>query len=180
MAGREYLTKPLARRTKPYANDILAGEDYLRRRLETLPDEADLKAAGWHPVNLAEFGAHPYEAADSVGIDLRRVRTASAYRCPATDLRFQALVPMCLMTSDLKGKYPGLRHHHIDMVADAAWQWQMCRDFEKPGRYEQALLGSGYTSVCMHFDGFSEAVPALMRLANGDGLVVAVWDWFNK
>ena len=180
MAKTAYRTKVVVRKGGSYPNDILSGGDYVLRRLEPMPDEATMKAAGWHPVNLGEFDINPYGAAERLGIDLRRVRTSSAYRCPATDLRFQGVVPMCLLTKDMKVNYPDTKHRHLDMISDADWQWQMCREFDKPGSYERALLGSGYHDCCMHYDGFSEAVPALMRLANGDALVVMVWDWFNK
>ncbi len=100
------------------------------------------------------------------------------YKCPYTDYDFYGVVPVALISDDLK-KYK--IHGNTDYWFDYEYHEQMWGDkrFEL-NNIQKLLLGSGYTLGTRVNDGSSSVRQTTVNLSNGDCLWVHFFEWHNK
>jgi hypothetical protein len=164
---------------RPYKGlfDLLADDDdYVASVLRTMVGVQVFE--DWTPIALGWISYNPYGAAQGLGIDVARLRDASAYRCPYLDQTFQSVVPTFILTKDAHAYEPFARHYARDMFKDA--EFLRARFSENLNGFEKTMMGPGYTDFFLPSDGSNGREQGHVALSNGDLLVVSVWHWFNK
>jgi len=131
---------------------------------------------------LATVHNNPLTAIRILGIDNEWFEGAS-YVCPYTNYKFYGVVPNTLFTKDASKYIEPLSHvhgeHTIEMILDTDWWMRQHRPMER-SKFENLLLGSGYTYGCSINDGNGRPQPAKIKLNNDDWLFVHFWEWYNK
>lgn len=155
----------------PDCGDLL----YENSFLESLSDE--------HPVGqmmpLAVLDANPWHALKLLGINTTAIK--KTYQCPYTGYAHYWIVPVALISDDLKNNYAHFEHWNKNYLFDHEWHEQMWSERRwELQKIQQLLLGSGYTVGTMSNDGFGEVRQTKVKLSNGDYLWVHFWVWYNK
>jgi len=135
----------------------------------------------WTPISLSNVSKNPYEALKILDIDAVELKEASRYQCCYLEQTFYSVVPTWLITKNAN-KYAFFDKHYMrDMYSDQQWMMQTWNYYHKSlGRFEKVMLGPGYTDFFMTHDGSSDGYDALLKLSNGDFVMVAIWHWYNK
>jgi len=136
------------------------------------------------PLQLIEINT--WEAIDRLRINAADIR--ATYECPYTNYECFALMPVCLISTDLEGKWgklirrrPRISRCDPDFVMDYDWHKHMHKDKRFYAHdVGKLLLGSGYTSGTLINDGSRELHQTIVNLDNGDKLWVYFWMWYNK
>lgn len=101
-----------------------------------------------------------------------------------------SLLPLAIVARDFQPYIPaGTDSEYFNQAfcrEDALAYWRQGqfeyteeRLFDQLDRVSTILLGSGYTKLCRPDDGASEYQWELVRLSNGDSLLLAGLSWFN-
>ncbi len=143
-------------------------------------------------MDLTHITWNGWRALDVLGIDTCGLEEKTKQECPHTEMSYWAVMPLMLMSYDLKGGYEDrvlncgrMCEIEVKMAMDSKWHKHM-----HPVREEEDLLtlyhirtilmGTGYTDCIMHHDGFGELQDACLLLSNGDLVACKTWVWFNK
>ncbi len=131
-------------------------------------------------------------ALDVLGIDTCGLEDKTKQECPHTDLSYWAVMPLVLMSYNLKGEYEDrmrksncVPRTEVDMAMDSEWHKHMypmreAEDLLPLYKIRAVLMGTGYTHCIMQHDGFNELQNACLLLSNGDLVACKTWVWFNK
>jgi hypothetical protein len=171
--------------------DFLFGEKYIYRlRQKDLDDNEILLLtyfAYFGPNALAKLGCFSLPSVEKFLND-------SAYQCPfrKKEQEFFGLYPMAILSQDIhKYRLGDLRNSHYDIAFDVEWTKSMtCTAYDTKTKEKivainvdhiaKAYMGHGYTSGTLPYDGSGRIELVKVRLSNGDWLVCATWEWFNK
>lgn len=170
--------------------DFLFGEPYIN-----LLEQKDLEEnevllliflAYFSPNALAKLGCFNE-------ISLSQFLRAGSYECPFNSNRqcFFGLYPLAILSKDIsKYRLGDLRGGHYDIAWDVEWTKTMsCAGYDKDknkivkidiDNIATAYLGHGYTEGTLPYDGSGKVKQVKVRLSNGDWLVCATWEWYNK
>ena len=128
--------------------------------------------------------SHGWAALKKLGIDAEEMRRNSQYECPLTDRDYWAAMPRRIYTDDIRRYVHAVPSWMEKMAQDMSWVRDIAmRDIgenPKPDRVETCMLGPGYTDFILPCDGHSSIVENMVELSNGDQLVVAHHEWYNK
>lgn len=155
---------------------------YLATHMRPPMTKAVIEQDKLNPVALMDFNTNPVTALRKFDFDTTLLEAASAYVCPILQQQFRSVVPLYLVTNDIKKYSPvkSLREDRIKMLDDTSWNMHWFDENVKTGRFVDCMLGPGYTSGFLPTDGFSDFVMASFKLSNGDYLLAKTFTWFNK
>lgn len=113
---------------------------------------------------------------------------ASEYECPFNGYVHQSIMPIAIATSPeqariyIKDRNDGRLPYYTDMACDP--EWDRPSNIVDADEYlysiRSTLLGPGYTESCYPDDGSSDRCVIGINLENGDTVLFAVLQWFNK
>jgi len=201
----EWVTEPVqaavACRYRPDCGDLAWSYDlpvlkYLK------PALIDIVTAGELYKPLTFVSGNPWRALKHMRIRFEHLR--HQHEDPETDRKEDAWMPCGIFSAEGFTRYlPDEPRWH--MARDAGFvEWTCEQDREehrhrRKERYARThqvrikdewdfylsetgklLMGSGYSKMCYPHDGSRGLVLCQMDLANGDELLVAIWEWYNK
>jgi len=148
---------------------------------------------------LGIFSSNPWNAMLGFGIDKTSVENLKQWSrnyCPCSDMNYNSIVPVSILTSDADRYIGGDKAHWFyDLLSDGDWNryqnWGISNEDsskdksrETPEDYlstvSRAILGSGYTECILPSDGGHDLIFAMIPLDNGDKIVTIGWEWYNK
>lgn len=114
---------------------------------------------------------------------------ASSYRCPFNGFVHKSIIPVAILT-DNPIDYIRMYHKtendkylpwYTEMACDPEWNKE---DVVNAASYlsgiERALIGPGYTEMFYPSDGSTYTTNIGIELENGDVILFALKEWFNK
>lgn len=128
---------------------------------------------------------------DAAQKELKTMRTHCEYSDYYTNRFSPSLFPVLLLTRNL-GAYArdeGYEPRHLEFASEAEHKLeQVLADLQSDeyecrirlSRIAQVLMGTGYTNSCLPSDGDAIIDWQFAELTNGDILVLAGYEWFNK
>lgn len=170
---------------KPEIGDLILDwvKPEARKFLGTIPGrkkrEKQAVPAEGQILHLQLLHPNPWTALEAMGIDADEIK--APYRCPYSGYEFFAVIPVAIISSDLKGKYDYVQHWHKDYLFDHEFHKQMYGNkITELGDIGKLMLGSGWTSMTGHNDGSRGLITVTINLDNGDQLLAYTWEWYNK
>ncbi len=165
----------------PYGDLISNYENYIR---EFDYDEyQDLNI-----LQLSYFDPNPWKAISKIyhlnQSSFKKLLYKSNYECPYTDRKYSALVPVAIFSNEIEKYFePNKYYWFKDMACDKEWNLKDINiaslDVE-PTKFQQLILGSGYTIGTLISDGSNSILPVTVDLDNGDYLYCYSYIWHNK
>jgi len=146
----------------------------------------DKERAAFAPgVFLLDYTDTPlgWEALERLGIEATEMMEGSQYECPFTERNYWAAIPRRIYTDDLSRYIHAVPEWMQTMAQDMEWVRKVVEDDgenPEPSRIETCMLGPGHTDFILPCDGHSSVVENMVKLSNGDDLVVAHHEWYNK
>ena len=145
-------------------------------------EEADTPLEQILPLTL--INPNCWVALSNLEIDTEPIKVI--YECPYTKYTSYSIVPVALVSTDLKGKWEsiirkGISLHTVEYLLDYEFHknmWQK-RILELTD-IGKLLMGSGYTYLAGWNDGYGSKESFKINLDNGDFLWVYAWEWYNK
>jgi hypothetical protein len=170
-----YGDKGLRQPYTPKIGDILwEGREYL-----VLYTNKDLEL--FQPMMLEQMHYNPWNTLVDLGIDFFDIRKKSEYECPITNRKYNGIVPVVLLSTDLKKYFNKNERHDSQYLCDD--------EFHRSFTFKEGiplsdvvgcLLGPGYTDCNLPSDGHGRIIDLKIPLDNGDFVVCKVWEWYNK
>ncbi len=120
--------------------------------------------------------------------EVQRMRGNAAYEDVYTQHTTTSLYPLLIVTPDAQ-QYPDVNNQLEFATLDTTELLEYLPQLVDKkthdcgvalGRIEQVLLGSGYTQMCLPSDGSACIELQFAEFTNGDILVLAGFEWFNK
>lgn len=162
---------------KPYDEDIgdLVCDLVHSKASDYLENDPNLGTEKIIPLCL--INPNPWRAVQELDINARPL--VAKYKCPYTNYEHFGVVPVALLLFNGGEKsYPKM--FNSDFIFDWEWHKKMIRDRASVSPIQKILLGSGYSDFWRASDGHGEIKERKVMLDNGDGLLVAFWEWYNK
>ncbi len=143
-------------------------------------------------MDLSHITWNGWVALHLLGIDIHELGAKVKKECPHSGLPYWAVMPLMLMSYNLKGGYidrvlkcSSMHQLEINMAMDSEWHKKMNPIREEEDllplyRIREVMMGTGYTDCIMHHDGHNRLENACLLLSNGDLVACKTWVWFNK
>lgn len=148
-------------------------------------------------LSLAYLGLNAWKTLEKLlpdsGKEVRAMHEKCQYSDCFTDRFCPSMLPLFVVTTDPSQYVDEPRGFGASAIERATLDEEALADALKrytegasagatlaPGRIPQVLLGTGYSRSCLPSDGDSRLNWQFSGLSNGDVLVLAGYEWFNK
>lgn len=127
-----------------------------------------------------------WEALELMNIDFMKLFEAAQYECPFTCRVYCAVIPLYILTDDIKKYIEFVPEWKRRMVVDEDWVQNHIIPSDESDDDDHltviniCMLGPGYMDGILPTDGDRFFNLNTVRLSNGDDLVVAHHEWVNK
>jgi hypothetical protein len=162
----------------PWGDNVYGDYDHLIRK-------APKKLIGEQTLLFVTyFNSHRWEAMKNFTVDVEELKTASTYECPITERSYTAILPVAIISADVKkyfDHYGDNKPWFFDMACDPTWnKYDSDDEIEGMSSIDICLLGPGYTDSCYPSDGSKSLNLFVADLDNGDMLLLVGYVWHNK
>ncbi len=167
---------------KPKIGDILYGQEWLDRFVES----RDL--IGRKLFNLSWLHPDGWLALEHLGIPVVEIDSEVQYSCPWVGTNvYSWWYPIAIILDGADDAYSERVSRTLSFIQEIREKSRNFmkhfgfRDFElsKLG-VTAAMMGHGYTVGTLPSDGHGSRKWAIVKMSNGDELLVCCWEWFNK
>ena len=179
----------LKKQPTPYSNESF---DFMNNNMtKYLEYFKDLDTIyGRNYIRLSYFSLDPKKTLKGiVDQDLtNQLFQASSYKCPFNGYLHTSIIPIAILTDNpmdyvnAHNQYSNKVPPWAEMACDPDWlKFPLMRELiGDMTTIEKTLLGSGYTDIFYPNDGSPDKSVIGIDLENGDTIVFAIMEWYNK